>query len=216
MAKMLTANNPAAPKNTARFNMKERVYKLEPMVEQLLVHYSTDGWLMHKASEDARRQQEVDKQVEEAAAKFQNEVTSTLSPLLKVSGLDIPSLESAMIRYSQSLYLHGSSSSQHLHSIKCTQCIDGRLTKQRRRSGKKAQTPAMVQMTVGSCVINSISVKGLRKRSTIPCATGKQQLSLRLQLPSQALARRSAFTMSACQNKLLLHLKRSPGLQHCL
>ncbi len=74
LAKMLTANNPAAPKNTARFNMKERVYKLEPMVEQLLVHYATDGWLMHKASEDARKQQEVEKQVEEAAAKFQNEV----------------------------------------------------------------------------------------------------------------------------------------------
>ena len=75
IAKMLTANNPAAPKNTARFNMKERVYKLEPMVDQLLVHYATDGWLMHKASEDARKQQEVEKQVEEAAAKFQNEVS---------------------------------------------------------------------------------------------------------------------------------------------
>lgn len=75
IAKMLTANNPAAPKNTARFNMKERVYKLEPMVDQLLMHYATDGWLMHKASEDARKQQEVEKQVEEAAAKFQNEVS---------------------------------------------------------------------------------------------------------------------------------------------
>lgn len=75
IAKMLTANNPAAPKNTARFNMKERVYKLEPMVDQLLVHYATDGWLMHKASEDARKQQEVEKQVEEAAARFQNEVS---------------------------------------------------------------------------------------------------------------------------------------------
>lgn len=78
IAKMLTANNPAAPKNTARFNMKERVYKLEPMVEQLLVHYATDGWLMHKASEDARKQQEVEKQVEEAAAKFQNEVLQSI------------------------------------------------------------------------------------------------------------------------------------------
>ena len=75
IAKMLTANNPAAPKNTARFNMKERVYKLEPMVDQLLVHYSTDGWLLHKASEDARKQQEVEKQTEEAAARFQAEVT---------------------------------------------------------------------------------------------------------------------------------------------
>ena len=74
IAKMLTANNPAAPKNTARFNMKERVYKLEPMVEQLLVHYATDGWLLHKASEDARKQQEIEKQTEEAAARFQAEV----------------------------------------------------------------------------------------------------------------------------------------------
>ena len=74
IAKMLTANNPSAPKNTARFNMKERVYKLEPMVDQLLVHYATDGWLLHKASEDARKQQEVEKQSEEAAARFQAEV----------------------------------------------------------------------------------------------------------------------------------------------
>jgi dynein intermediate chain 1 len=28
IAKMLTANNPAAPKNVARFNMKERTYKV--------------------------------------------------------------------------------------------------------------------------------------------------------------------------------------------
>lgn len=34
VAKMLTANNPAAPQNVARFNMKERSYKFEPMVEQ--------------------------------------------------------------------------------------------------------------------------------------------------------------------------------------
>jgi dynein intermediate chain 1 len=34
VAKMLTANNPAAPQNLLRFNTKERAYKLEPMVEQ--------------------------------------------------------------------------------------------------------------------------------------------------------------------------------------
>lgn len=38
--KMLTANNPAAPKNVARFNMKERCYKFEPMVEQTMVSYN--------------------------------------------------------------------------------------------------------------------------------------------------------------------------------
>ena len=30
----LTANNPGAPKNIARFNFKERCYKFEPMVDQ--------------------------------------------------------------------------------------------------------------------------------------------------------------------------------------
>lgn len=34
VAKMLTANKPAAPQNLARFNMKERSYKFEAMVEQ--------------------------------------------------------------------------------------------------------------------------------------------------------------------------------------
>ncbi len=52
---MLTANNPLAPKNIARFNMKERMYKFEPMVEQTIVHYATDGWLLHKGSEEAKR-----------------------------------------------------------------------------------------------------------------------------------------------------------------
>ena len=32
---MLTADNPAAPKKLIRFNMKERTYKLEPMVDNV-------------------------------------------------------------------------------------------------------------------------------------------------------------------------------------
>lgn len=31
----LTASNPSAPKNIARFNFKERCYKFEPMVDQV-------------------------------------------------------------------------------------------------------------------------------------------------------------------------------------
>lgn len=64
IAKMLTANNPQAPKNVVRFNMKERNYKLEPMVEQTIVHYATDGWLIHKSSEEAKKQAEADKEAE--------------------------------------------------------------------------------------------------------------------------------------------------------
>lgn len=56
IAKMLTANNPQAPTNIARFDMKEKKYKFDPMVEQTIVHYKTDGWLVHKASDDAKKQ----------------------------------------------------------------------------------------------------------------------------------------------------------------
>lgn len=56
MARSLVATNPAAPHNVARFNTKERLYKFEPMVEQTIVHYSSDGWMLHKRSDDAKKQ----------------------------------------------------------------------------------------------------------------------------------------------------------------
>jgi len=74
IAKMLTANNPQAPTNIARYNMKERAYKFEAMVEQTIVHYATDGWLVHKTSDDARKQLAEEKVQAEAIAKFQAEV----------------------------------------------------------------------------------------------------------------------------------------------
>lgn len=37
IAKMLTANNPSAPRNIARYDQKLRTYKFEPMVEQNMV-----------------------------------------------------------------------------------------------------------------------------------------------------------------------------------
>ena len=87
IAKMLTANNPCAPDNVARFNMKERCYKFEPMVEQLVVHYGSDGWLLHKSSEEARKQTETDKAEAEASARFQAELDRALKE--KEAGLDV-------------------------------------------------------------------------------------------------------------------------------
>lgn len=74
IARMLTANNPVAPRNIVRFNMKERTYKLEPMVEQTIVHYATDGWLLHRGCDEARKQLELEKIEAEAAQRFQAEV----------------------------------------------------------------------------------------------------------------------------------------------
>lgn len=87
IARMLTANNPAAPKNLARFNMKERCYKFEPMVEQTVTHYSSDGWLLHKSSEDAKRQLDTDKAEAEACARFQAEVDRASKE--KEAGLEV-------------------------------------------------------------------------------------------------------------------------------
>jgi dynein intermediate chain 1 len=73
IAKMLTANNPQAPKNVVRFNMKERNFKLEPMVEQTIVHYATDGWLIHKSSEEAKKQADADKEAEASSRRTATE-----------------------------------------------------------------------------------------------------------------------------------------------
>lgn len=35
-----------------------------------VVHFACDGWLLHKSSEEARRQAEVDKAAADAAARF--------------------------------------------------------------------------------------------------------------------------------------------------
>eukprot|EP00955_Chlamydomonas_euryale_P102992 365457-Chlamydomonas_euryale.AAC.8 len=71
IAKMLTANNPAAPKNIARYHMKERCYKFEPMVDQTICHYATDGWLLHKTCEEAKKQLDMEKMEKEAQDRFQ-------------------------------------------------------------------------------------------------------------------------------------------------
>lgn len=74
IAKMLTANNPSAPKNVARYDQKLRTYKFEPMVEQVLVHYATDGWLLHKSGDEAKKQSDLMKLEAELTAKFQAEL----------------------------------------------------------------------------------------------------------------------------------------------
>jgi dynein intermediate chain 1, axonemal len=41
------------------------------MVEQTIVHYATDGWLLYKGSDEAKRQLDMEKMEAEAAARFQ-------------------------------------------------------------------------------------------------------------------------------------------------
>ncbi len=41
------------------------------MVDQTIVHYATDGWLLHKGSEEAKRQLDMEKMEQEASQRFQ-------------------------------------------------------------------------------------------------------------------------------------------------
>ncbi|XP_053313961.1 dynein axonemal intermediate chain 1 isoform X2 [Spea bombifrons] len=54
--RILTANNPHAPQNIVRYSFKERAYKPVSAVDQLAVHFSLDGNMLHKDSDEARRQ----------------------------------------------------------------------------------------------------------------------------------------------------------------
>lgn len=54
--RVLTANNPHAPQNIARYSFKERQYKQISSVDQLAIHFCLDGNMIHKDSDEAHRQ----------------------------------------------------------------------------------------------------------------------------------------------------------------
>ncbi len=67
--------------------MKERCFKFDPMVDQTVTHFASDGWLLHKGGEDARKQAEADRAAAEAAAKFAADVERAARE--KEAGLDV-------------------------------------------------------------------------------------------------------------------------------
>ncbi|KAL0978206.1 hypothetical protein UPYG_G00167470 [Umbra pygmaea] len=54
--RILTAKNPHAPENIVRYSFKERSYKAISSVDQLAVHLVLEGNLLHRDSDEARRQ----------------------------------------------------------------------------------------------------------------------------------------------------------------
>uniref|UniRef100_A0A8C8S6H7 Dynein axonemal intermediate chain 1 n=1 Tax=Pelusios castaneus TaxID=367368 RepID=A0A8C8S6H7_9SAUR len=54
--RILTANNPHAPQNIVRYSFKERAYKPISYVDQLAIHFSLDGNLLLRDSDEGRRQ----------------------------------------------------------------------------------------------------------------------------------------------------------------
>ncbi|XP_061172173.1 dynein intermediate chain 2, ciliary-like isoform X1 [Saccostrea echinata] len=54
--RILTANNPHAPQNIVRYSFKEKQYKQTSHVDQLAIHFALDGNMLHKDSDEAKRQ----------------------------------------------------------------------------------------------------------------------------------------------------------------
>lgn len=77
ITRILKANNPNAPQNIVRYSHKELAYKLTPHVEQLAIHFQIDGNLIHKESEEAKRQLATASQVEVSAEVAATPVSET-------------------------------------------------------------------------------------------------------------------------------------------
>uniref|UniRef100_A0A8B9SB66 Dynein axonemal intermediate chain 1 n=1 Tax=Apteryx owenii TaxID=8824 RepID=A0A8B9SB66_APTOW len=54
--RILTANNPHAPQNIVRYSFKERTYKPISYVDQMAIHFSLNGNMILKDSDEGRRQ----------------------------------------------------------------------------------------------------------------------------------------------------------------
>jgi hypothetical protein len=54
--KKLSSNNPQAPSNITKFSYKDRFFKIEDSVDQIVWHYQCDGDILVAESEEARDQ----------------------------------------------------------------------------------------------------------------------------------------------------------------
>ena len=66
VTKVLRAADPTAPDNVVRYSHRNQSFKLEPCVEHLRLHFALEGTLLHRNSDEAKRQR--DKQAEEQDA----------------------------------------------------------------------------------------------------------------------------------------------------
>ena len=58
-ARMLIPNNPQAPDNAVIYDYSDRKYKPYDMVDQLIIHFSLEGDLIHVSSNEYKSQEEI-------------------------------------------------------------------------------------------------------------------------------------------------------------
>lgn len=56
-ARMLIPNNPQAPNNLVIYDFAERKYKIHDAVDQLIIHFSLEGDLIHVSSNEYKAQE---------------------------------------------------------------------------------------------------------------------------------------------------------------
>ena len=84
--KKLTSTNPQAPHNLTKFSWKDRQFKTEDFVDQLVFHYSVEGSILLKESEEARLQEEYLEEKENHDMKMLNKINQAI----KESGQKVP------------------------------------------------------------------------------------------------------------------------------
>jgi len=58
-SKMLLPKDPQAPKNYAFYYYKDRAWKSDELVDQLTIHFSLEGDIIHKEGNEAKIQEEI-------------------------------------------------------------------------------------------------------------------------------------------------------------
>ena len=76
--KVLTSKNPQAPHNLTWFSWKERQFKTEEIVDQLVFHYQVEGNVLLQDSEEARNQEEFHEQKKNTDTMLLNKINKAI------------------------------------------------------------------------------------------------------------------------------------------
>ena len=76
--KVLNSKNPQAPHNLTKFSWKERCFKTEEIVDQIVFHYSVEGNVLLQESEEARNQEEFHEQKKATDTKLLNNINKAI------------------------------------------------------------------------------------------------------------------------------------------
>ncbi|ETW00348.1 hypothetical protein H310_06996 [Aphanomyces invadans] len=99
-SRVLTANDPNVPNNITKYNYKERMYKVDPPGpgDNLFLHLSSEGSMIHKESEDAKvqaaydmKKAEEEKEARDAAIKQAKEEAEAKGEKIDESSLQFES-----------------------------------------------------------------------------------------------------------------------------